>query len=61
MTSLVLASKTASISELKESPMKVLDEAAGQPVAILNRNQTVFYCVPPDIYGKSARWQTTRS
>ena len=45
MTSLV-----ASISELKKNPIKVLDEAEGYPVRILNRDQTVFYCVPPDIY-----------
>lgn len=45
MTSLV-----ASISELKKNPIKVLEEAEGHPVRILNRDQTVFYCVPPDIY-----------
>jgi len=50
MTSLVLANLTASISELKKRPMKVLEEGEGQPVAIPNRNQTVFYCVPLDIY-----------
>lgn len=50
MTNLVLAPATANISELKKNPMQVLEEGEGQPVAILNRNQTVFYCVPPDIY-----------
>jgi len=39
---------TASISDLKKSPMGIMEK--GESVAILNRNQPVFYCVPPDIY-----------
>ena len=49
MTNLVFSPETASISELKNNPMKVLEEGEGPPVAILKRNQTAFCCVPPDV------------
>lgn len=46
----ILADNTTSISELKKNPMAVVDEADGFPVAVLNRNQPAFYCVPADAY-----------
>ena len=52
MTNLVLTHMTASISQLKNNPMKTIQEGQGQPVAILSSNETVFYCVPPGIYKK---------
>jgi antitoxin StbD len=30
--------------------MATVQSAMGKPLAILNRNQPVFYCVPPDLY-----------
>jgi antitoxin StbD len=30
--------------------MKVASSAYGDPVAILNRNEPAFYCVPAEIY-----------
>ena len=50
MTTRILADVAASISELKANPMKVAASASGQPVAVLNRNQPAFYCVPADAY-----------
>ncbi len=46
MTSLVLAEMTASVSELKRNPMGILAAGEGGAVAILDRNEPVFYCVP---------------
>ena len=46
----ILADVSAGISELKKNPMAVLKEANGETVAILNRNQPVFYAVPANIY-----------
>lgn len=46
----ILADNTTSISELKKNPMAVVDEADGFPVAVLNRNQPAFYCVPAEAY-----------
>ncbi|WP_252180427.1 type II toxin-antitoxin system Phd/YefM family antitoxin [Endozoicomonas sp. 4G] len=46
----ILADVSAGISELKKNPMAVLKEANGETVAILNRNQPVFYAVPAHIY-----------
>ena len=44
------ADTIASISELKKNPMGVLSAGEGFPVAILNRNEPVFYCVPAKAY-----------
>jgi antitoxin StbD len=40
------ADTVASITELKKNPMEVINNAEGNPIAILNRNEPVFYCVP---------------
>ena len=42
----ILADVSAGISELKKNPMAVVKQGDGAPVAILNRNQPVFYAVP---------------
>ena len=50
MTTRILAEAAASISELKANPMKVALSADGEAVAVLNRNETAFYCVPAESY-----------
>jgi antitoxin StbD len=50
MTSLILADTTASVSELKKNPMGTVAAGEGFPVAILNRNEPAFYCVPAKAY-----------
>jgi antitoxin StbD len=45
-----MASTTASISELKRNPMATVAAGDGFPVAILNRNEPTFYCVPAKAY-----------
>ena len=50
MTTRILAEAAASISELKANPMKVALSADGEPVAVLNRNEPAFYCVPAPAY-----------
>ena len=46
----ILADNATSISELKKNPMAVVEQGDGFPVAVLNRNQPAFYCVPADAY-----------
>jgi len=46
----VLTSTTASVSELKRNPMGTVAAGEGFPVAILNRNEPAFYCVPAKAY-----------
>ena len=46
----ILAEVVASVSELKKNPMATVASGKGEPVAILNRNQPVFYCVPAALY-----------
>ena len=46
----VLAETTVSISELKKNPMATVAAGDGMPVAVLNRNEPAFYCVPAKAY-----------
>lgn len=46
----ILADVSAGISDLKKNPMSVIAQGEGAPVAILNRNEPVFYAVPADVY-----------
>jgi antitoxin StbD len=46
----ILAATTASVSELKKNPMGTVAAGEGFPVAILNRNEPAFYCVPAKTY-----------
>ncbi|MBS9436994.1 antitoxin [Photorhabdus noenieputensis] len=50
MANIILSDMSASISELKKNPMATLRAGAGYPIAILNRNQPVFYCIPAELY-----------
>ena len=44
------ATATVSVSELKKNPMGAVAVGEGLTVAILNRNEPVFYCVPAKAY-----------
>jgi len=46
----VLSSCSASISELKKNPTALLNEAEGEPIAILNHNTPAAYFVPAETY-----------
>ncbi len=50
MAHAILASTTASITELKKNPMATVAAGDGFPVAILNRNEPIFYCVSARAY-----------
>mgnify|MGYP001610679644 CR=1 FL=1 len=50
MSHVILAEITASVSELKKNPMGTVATGEGFPVAILNRNETAFYCIPAKAY-----------
>ena len=50
MTTRILADVAASITEFKANPMKVASSAYGEAVAVLNRNEPAFYCVPAEAY-----------
>jgi antitoxin StbD len=50
MVNQILADATISVSELKKNPMAAIESAEGFPIAVLNRNQPVFYCVPAEAY-----------
>ncbi|MEZ4551911.1 MAG: type II toxin-antitoxin system Phd/YefM family antitoxin [Desulfobacterales bacterium] len=48
----VLANCSASITELKRNPSALIDQAEGEPIAILNHNQPTAYLVPAATYEK---------
>lgn len=50
MAHLLLASVAASVTELKRDPMGTVSAGEGEPVAILNRNEPAFYCIPSKAY-----------
>ena len=52
MPNIILTDISASVSELKKNPMATVNAGDGYPVAILNRNQPAFYCVPAELYEK---------
>lgn len=46
----ILSNTAASITDLKRDPMGTVRSAEGETIAILNRNEPAFYCVPPAVY-----------
>ena len=52
MNHIIHSRYVASVSELKKNPTAVVQNAFGEAVAILNRNNPEFYCVPVAMYEK---------
>ncbi|MBR9981476.1 MAG: type II toxin-antitoxin system Phd/YefM family antitoxin [Desulfatitalea sp.] len=50
MLTSIHAGKTVSITEFKKNPQALINAAKGEPVALLNRNKTAAYIVPPEVY-----------
>ena len=48
----VLSRYSASISELKRNPSRLIADAEGEIVAILNHNKPTAYLVPAETYEK---------
>jgi len=46
----ILANRSASISELKKNPSWLIDQSAGEPIAILNHNKPTAYLIPAETY-----------
>ena len=46
----VLATYSASISELKRNPSALIDQSDGEPIAILNHNKPTAYLIPAETY-----------
>jgi antitoxin StbD len=46
----ILTDSSISISEFKKDPLAIIEQGDGFPMAVLNRNQPAFYCVPAEAY-----------
>lgn len=46
----ILSAYTASVSDLKRNPSKLLETSGGEPVAILNHNRPTAYLIPAAAY-----------
>lgn len=50
MAHVILSRRVATITELKRNPMATVDAGEGEVIAIMNRNEPAFYCVPIKAY-----------
>jgi len=50
MAATILSDTIISISDLKKNPMAAVAQGEGFPVAVLNRNNPEFYCIPAESY-----------
>ena len=50
MLSRIYADYTASITELKRNPQALINDAKGEPIALLNHNRPTAYIVPAETY-----------
>jgi len=46
----IFARTSVSISELKKNPARIINEAEGAPVAILDHNKPSAYLIPAEAY-----------
>ena len=46
----IFSEAAVSISELKKNPSRILAEAAGAPVALLDQDRVTAYLVPAELY-----------
>lgn len=46
----IYAALSASVSELKRNPTALLNDAHGEPIAILNHNKPTAYLIPAESY-----------
>ena len=46
----IFARASVSISELKKNPSRIINEAEGAPVAILNHNKPSAYLIPAETF-----------
>lgn len=47
---ILYATQVASISELKKNPTKLINDAQGMPVVILNHNVAAAYLIPVETF-----------
>lgn len=48
----LLSKNAASITELKNNPTALIENAKGEAIAILNRNTPTAYLISPELYEK---------
>ena len=46
----VVASISTSITDFKANPNAVIEQSAGEAIAVLKSNEPCFYAVPPELY-----------
>ena len=49
-TNLILSNVAVNVTDFRKNPIEIVKEAEGEPVAILNRSEPAFYCIPADLY-----------
>jgi antitoxin StbD len=46
----VVASISTSITDFKANPNAIIEQSAGEAIAVLKSNEPCFYAVPPELY-----------
>ncbi|PTB92427.1 plasmid stabilization protein [Marinobacter sp. B9-2] len=41
---------TISVADLQKDPIAAIQAGRGGPVAVMNRNEALFYCIPAKVY-----------
>ena len=52
MLTKIHADYAVSITKLKKNPQALIDDAHGEPIALLNRNKPTAYIIPAETYEK---------
>ena len=50
----IFTDQTVSISDFKARPVKIFEDAAGKPLAVLSHNKPVFYAVSAKLFERIA-------
>ncbi len=46
----MMAGISASITDFKANPNAIMEQSAGEAIAVLKSNEPCFYAVPPDLF-----------
>ncbi|PHM25078.1 antitoxin [Xenorhabdus budapestensis] len=52
MPQIILSRRVVSVSEFRKNPIECVSSGNGESLAIMNRNEPVFYCIPAKEYGE---------
>ena len=52
MLQTILSRRSVSVTEFRRNPAEYVNAGKGEVLAIMSRNEPIFYCVPAQEYGE---------